>query len=323
MRRCAVEKVTVAAVQAAPVFLDRDATVEKACALVDEAAHQGARLVVFPETFIPAYPDWAWRLTPWELRASVLYGRLFDQAVVIGGRATEVLGGAARRNGCYLSIGVTEREDRGSTLYDTQLCFGPDGALIRRHRKLTSTGAERLVWGVGDGSTLTGVDTPFGRLGGLTAWENYMPLARSALYAEGIDVYLAPTWDSSDVWTSTLRHIAKEGRVYVIGVNSCIRASDVPSDVPFWDEIYNNDDWLATGNTAIVGPEGEILAGPVTDNEGIVYAEIDAAHARASRHQFDPVGRNGRPDVFRLQVDFTSQAQVRFSGAPETLPPTP
>lgn len=311
-----MEKVTVAAVQAAPVFLDRDATVEKACALVDEAARQGARLVVFPETFVPAYPDWVWRLTPWEVRASVLYARLFDQAVVAGGRATEVLGGAARRNGCYLSIGVTEREERGSTLYDSQLCFAPDGELIARHRKLTSTGAERLVWGVGDGSTLSGVDAPFGRLGGLTGWENYMPLARSALYAQAIDVYLAPTWDSSDVWTSTLRHIAKEGRVYVVGVNSCIRASDVPSNVPFRDEIYDGDDWLATGNTAIVGPEGEVLAGPVAVQERIVYAEIDADLARASRHQFDPVGHNSRPDVFRLEVDFTSKAQVRFSPEP-------
>ncbi len=309
-----MEKVTVAAVQAAPVFLARDATVEKACALVDEAARQGARLVVFPETFIPTYPDWVWRLTPWELRASALYARFFDEAVVVGGRATEVLGGAARRNGCYLSIGVTEREPRGSTLYDTQLCFGPDGELISRHRKLTSTGAERLVWGLGDGSTLTGVDTPFGRLGGLTAWENYMPLARSALYAQVIDVYLAPTWDSSDVWTSTLRHIAKEGRVYVIGVNSCIRASDVPPDVPFRDEIYDDDAWLATGNTAIIGPEGDLLAGPVAEEERILYAEIDATHARASRHQFDPVGHNARPDVFRLQVDFTPQAPVQFSG---------
>jgi nitrilase len=312
-----VEKVTVAAVQAAPVFLDRDATVEKGCGLVDEAARQGARLVVFPESFVPTYPDWIWRLTPWELRAGALYARLFDQAVVVGERATELLGAAARRNGCYVSIGVNEREGRGSTLYDTQLTFGPDGELVSRHRKLTSTGAEGLVWGLGDGASLTGVDTPFGRLGGLTAWENYMPLARSALYAQAIDIYLAPTWDSSDVWTSTLRHIAKEGRVYVIGVNSCIRASDVPDDVPFRDELYGDDDgWLATGNSAIVGPEGEVLAGPVAEKERILYADIDAEHARASRHQFDSMGHNARPDVFRLQVDFASRPPVRFSGDP-------
>ncbi len=312
-----MEKVTVAAVQAAPVFLDRDATVEKACGLVDEAARQGARLVVFTESFVPTYPDWIWRLTPWELRAGALYARLFDQAVVVGERATELLGAAARRNGCYLSIGVNEREPRGSTLYDTQLQFGPDGEVVSRHRKLTSTGAEGLVWGLGDGASLTGVDTPFGRVGGLTAWENYMPLARSALYAQAIDIYLAPTWDSSDVWTSTLRHIAKEGRVYVIGVNSCIRASDVPEDVPFRDELYADDDgWLATGNSAIVGPDGEVLAGPVAEKERILYADVDAEQARASRHQFDSMGHNARPDVFRLQVDFASRPPVRFSGDP-------
>jgi nitrilase len=310
-----VEKVTVAAVQAAPVFLDRDATVEKACGLVDEAARQGARLVVFPESFVPTYPDWIWRLTPWELRASALYARLFDQAMVVGDRATEVLGAAARRNGCYVSIGVNEREPRGSTLYDTQLQFGPDGEVLGRRRKLTSTGAEGLVWGLGDGAALTGMDTPFGRVGGLTAWENYMPLARAALYAQSIDIYLAPTWDSSDVWTSTLRHIAKEGRVYVIGVNSCIRASDVPGDVPFRDELYGDDDgWLATGNSAIVGPEGELLAGPVAEQERILYADVDTEYARASRHQFDSMGHNARPDVFRLQVDFASRPAVRFSG---------
>ena len=310
-----MEKVTVAAVQAAPVFLDRDATVEKACGLVDEAARQGAGLVVFPESFVPTYPDWIWRLTPWELRASALYARLFDQAVVVGEPATEMLAAAARRNGCYLSIGVNEREPRGSTLYDTQLQFDPDGEIVSRHRKLTSTGAEGLVWGLGDGAALTGVDTPFGRLGGLTAWENYMPLARSALYAQAIDIYLAPTWDSSDVWTSTLRHIAKEGRVYVIGVNSCIRAADVPVDVPFRDELYADDDgWLATGNSAIVGPEGEVLAGPVAGEERILYADVDAEQARASRQEFDSMGHNARPDVFRLQVDFASRPAVQFSG---------
>ncbi len=312
-----MEKVTVAAVQAAPVFLDRVATVEKACGLVDEAARQGARLVVFPESFVPTYPDWIWRLTPWELRAGALYARLFDQAVVVGERATELLAAAARRNGCYVSIGVNEREARGSTLYDTQLQFGPDGEVVSRHRKLTSTGAEGLGWGLGDGAALAGVDTPFGRLGGLTAWENYMPLARSALYAQAVDIYLAPTWDSSDVWTSTLRHIAKEGRVYVIGVNSCIRASDVPADVPFRDELYaDGDGWLATGNSAIVGPEGEVLAGPVAEKERILYADVDAEQARASRHQFDSMGHNARPDVFSLQVDFASRAPVRFSGDP-------
>ena len=312
----AAETVTVAAVQAAPVFLDRDATVQKACRLVDEAAAHGARLVVFPETFVPPYPDWVWRLKPWELRAGALAARLLDQAVVAGDESTDRLAGAARSNGCYVSIGVNERESQGSTLYDTQLCFGPDGAIAARHRKLALTGAERLVWGVGDGSGLAVVDTPFGRLGGLTGWENYMPLARSALLAQAPDVYLAPTWDSSDVWISTLRHMAKEGRVFVVGVNSCIRGSDVAPDVPFRNDIYGDgDDWLAVGNSAIVGPEGEVLAGPLAKAEGILYAHVDAEQARESRHQFDPFGHDARPDVLRLLVDFGSRMPVTFAGS--------
>jgi nitrilase len=199
-------------------------------------------------------------------------------------------------------VGVNERG--GSTLYNTQLSFGPDGGLLGKHRKLMPTGGERLVWGYGDGSTLFAYDTPFGRIGGLTCWENYMPLARAAMYAEDLDIYLAPTWDNSDVWVSTMRHIAKEGRVFVIGVNFCIRASDVPADIPGRDEIYGGDeDWLSKGNTCIVDPEGQLLAGPLVGEPGILYADLDIAQARVSRRQFDPVGHYSRPDVFQLTVD--------------------
>jgi Predicted amidohydrolase len=157
--------------------------------------------------------------------------------------------------------------------------------------------------GDGDGSTLQVVDTGFGRLGGLICWENYMPLARAALYAQGIDVYLAPTWDNSDVWVPTLRHIAREGRTYVIGVTSCISAADLPADLPGRDRLYgDSDDWLSRGNTVIVGPEGEILAGPLTGEEGVLYAEIDVPGPDQP-----PAVRSGRPlhrpDIFRLCVD--------------------
>jgi nitrilase len=306
-----VETVVVAAVQASPVFLDRDATVDKACALVDQAGADGAGLVVFPETFVPTYPDWVWRCRPWDDGEAGWFARLFDQAVEIPSRATESLGAAARAAAAYLSIGVNERD--GATLYNTQLYFGPDGTLLGKHRKLMPTGGERLVWGMGDGSTLLVLDTPFGRLGGLTCWENYMPLARAAMYAQGIDIYLAPTWDNSDVWVPTLRHIAKEGRVFVVGVNFCIRASDVPTDIPGRDAIYaGDDDWMSRGNTAIVGPEGELLAGPLVEEEGMVLAEIDVARARKSRGQFDPVGHYARPDVFTLTVDVRPKPAAVF-----------
>jgi nitrilase len=297
-------KVVAAAVQAAPVFLDRDATIEKAARLMKEAAASGAGLVVFPEAFVPGYPDWVWRTIPWSDRD--WYERLYDQAVEVPGPATEALGTAAAEASVYLAIGVNERD--GGTLYNTLLFFAPDGSLLGKHRKLMPTGGERLVWGQGDGSGLVVFDTPFGRLGGLMCWENYMPLARAALYALGIDIYLAPTWDNSDVWVPTLRHIATEGRVYVIGVTFCMRGSDVPRDLPGADEIYGgDDDWLARGNTTICGPEGDVLAGPLEATEGIVYAEIDADHARKVRRQFDPVGHYSRSDILRLVVDLEAK----------------
>jgi nitrilase len=304
----AVMSTVVAAVQATPVFLDRDATVEKVCALVKEAASHGASLIAFPETFVPTYPDWVWRAAAWHDGRYVR--RLYDQSVAVPSAATERLGAAAAESGVYAAVGVNEVE--GGTLYNTLLYFAPDGALVGRHRKLMPTGGERTVWGMGDGSTLGVVDTPFGVVGGLICWENYMPLARAAMYAQGVDVYLAPTWDNSDVWLPTLRHIAKEGRVYVVGVAPLLRGSDVPSDLR--GDLYGgDDDWMSRGGSAIVAPDGDVLAGPVVEREEILYAEVDAARARSSRQQFDPVGHYSRPDVFRLTVDTSARRPVTFS----------
>jgi nitrilase len=208
---------------------------------------------------------------------------------------------------------VDERDASSTTIYNTYLYFGPDGSLLGKHRKLMPTGGERLAWGFGDGSTLCSFDTPFGRLGGLTCWENYMPLARAAMYAQGVEVYLAPTWDNSDVWVASMRHIAKEGRMYVLGLNSCIRGSDVPADLPGRDDLYGGaDDWLSRGNTCIVSPEGELLAGPLVEAEGILTAELDVSVVHRSRQQFDPVGHYARPDVFRLTVDISAKPPVTF-----------
>jgi nitrilase len=308
------DHVRVAAVQAAPVFLDRRASTDKAVELIGRACADGAGLVVFPEAFIPAYPEWVWRLRPWEERATALQARLFDQSVIIGSRTTEVIASAARDGGAYVSIGVNERAERSTALFSTQLLFGPDGSLLGTHRKLMPTGAERLVWSMGDGSALEVTATTLGRLGTLTSWENYMPLARAALFAQGVDLYVAPTWDSSDVWPATLRHIAKEGRVFVVGANCTLRASDIPSDVPFRSELYGGeDDWLALGNSAIVGPDGDVLAGPLVREEGILFANIDIQRARTARHQFDPFGHYARPDVLRLHVDTQARSPVSFA----------
>ena len=289
----------VAAVQATPVFLDRDATVEKVGTLTQEAAGSDARLVVFPEGFVPTYPDWVWRTNPWA--DGEWYARWIDQCVDVPGPTCDALGDIARENSVHLAIPVNERD--GGTVYNTILYFGPDGALLGKHRKLVATGGERLAWGMGDGSTLPVFDTPFGRLGGLICWENYMPLARAAMYEQGIDILLAPTWDNSDVWVASMRHIAKEGRCYVLGVTSCLRGSDVPADIPGRDDIYGgDDDWMSRGNSVIVDPYGDILAGPISETEGILYAEVDIATVRQSRRQFDVVGHYARPDVFQLSV---------------------
>jgi len=294
-----MERVTVAAVQATPIFCDRDATIEKVAELTKEAAGRHARLVVFSEAFVPTYPDWVWRTTPWGDRE--WYARWFDQTVDVPGPACDALGAIAREHECYLAIPVNERD--GGTVYNTILYFGPDGAFLAKHRKLIATGGERLVWGSGDGSTLSVIDTPFGRIGGLLCWENYMPLARAAMYEQGIDVLLSPTWDNSDVWPLSMQHIAKEGRCYVLGVTSCQRGSDVPRDIPGRDDIYRDDDWMSRGNSIIVDPFGNVLAGPLSGEPGILYADIDAHAARLSRREFDVVGHYARPDVFHLDVN--------------------
>lgn len=295
--------VRVAAVQAAPVFLDRAATVDKACALIAEAAAGGAELVVLPESFVPTYPDWVWRTRPWDRHATALWTRLVEEAVVVGDAATVALADAARGAGAVVSVGVTERDPNGSSLYNTTLLFGPDGALLHRHRKLMPTGAERLVWAQGDGSSLHAVPTALGRIGTLICWENLMPLARAALYQDGIDIHLAPTWDNSDSWVSTLRHIAREGRVFVIGVNSCLRGSDVGAHIPGRDELYGQeDDWMSKGNAAIVAPDGTVLAGPLVGEAGTIMADLDLDQVRAERQQFDSAGHYSRRDVVDLLV---------------------
>jgi nitrilase len=220
----------------------------------------------------------------------------------------------ARKSAAYLAIGVNEREPHGSTIYNTLLYFDDSGRLVGKHRKLMPTGPERLIWGFGDGSTLTVLDTPFGRLGGLICWENYMPLTRAAMYAQGVDIWVAPTWDSGDVWVATLRHIAKEGSVHVIGCAACQHGRDVPPVIPQRDELYTGaeDDWLCEGYSAIVKADGEMLAGPLVKETGIIYAELDALNARSARRGLDTVGHYSRPDVFHLSVNTTPTSAVGF-----------
>ena len=311
----------VAAVQAAPVFLDRAATVEKACGLIAQAAQAGARLVVFPESFIPAYPDWVWAIPPGEDELlSELYSRLLDQSLSVPGPDTARLGEAAREAGVYVVLGVSERnhEASGGSLYNTLLYIDSTGQLLGKHRKLVPTGGERLVWAQGDGSTLAVYDTPLGRLGGLICWENYMPLARFAMYAWGTQIYVAATWDRGEPWLSTLRHIAKEGRCYVIGCCTALRVADLPDDLPGKARCYAaGQDWINAGDSAIVDPNGQIIAGLAHEQETILYAEIDPRQLRGPKWMLDVAGHYARPDVFQLTVHTAARSMIARSDATE------
>ena len=297
---------TVAAVQASYVLMDREATTARVEQLVRRAAALGAQLVVFPEVFVPGTPIWTDSVPIWD-GDGAWYARLVDQAVVVPSTTTERIGAVAQEAAAYVVVGVDEREEHGTTIYNTLLYFGPNGRLLDRHRKLVPTGAERTVWGMGDGSTLNVVPTSLGRVGGLICWENYMPLARFHLYAQGVDVWVAPTLARGDGWVATMRHIAREGRVWVVGVNPCLHADQIPADFPDRDRVWRADpsdgDWVEPGNTVICDPNGEIIAGPLRYQEGILTAEVDLSRVHEMRRLFDPVGHYHRPDVFRLLVD--------------------
>jgi nitrilase len=297
--------VRVACVQAEPVVLDLDRTLDRLEELAAAAAANGAELVVFPETFVPAYPSsrWAKAFAGWQDdRAKRTFARLAEQSVAVGSPAERRLGAAAKELGIWLVTGVNEVEpDRPGTIYNSLLYHAPDGALALHHRKLVPTNHERLIWGQGDGRGLHAVDTGFGRIGGLICWENYMPLARVALYQSGIEIYVASTADDSNEWQSTLVHIARESRAYVIAPCHFQRASAYPDDFPLADELEGID-VLGSGGSAILAPDGSYLAEPLYGEEGILYADLDPAALLAERQRFDPVGHYSRPDVFELSV---------------------
>jgi nitrilase len=291
-----VGTLTVAAVQATPVFLDRAATVEVAARHVAAA---DAELIVFPESFVPGYPDWVWRRSP--MSDGDWYARLVANAVRVGSTDLDPVRDAARDAGAWVALGVTERSP-SDTLYNTVVYVGAAGEIVGRHRKLVPTGAERLVWANGNDHLLTVIDVGGVKVGSLICWENYMPLARMAMYERGIDVLLAPTWDNSDEWVPTLRHIAKEGQIFVVGVTAFLRGSDVPRDLSDADQLYGGeDDLMSRGNTAIVAPGGEVIAGPLIGEAGVVSAELDLSRIAAGRRMFDPTGHYSRPDVLSLR----------------------
>jgi nitrilase len=302
----------VAVVQAAPQAFDLEATLIKLEARTREAARLGARLALFPEAFLGAYPrGLSFGATVGNRSAAGRdeYRAYWEAAIDVPGPATDRVGAVARETQMYVVVGVIERE--GGTLYCTALFFAPDGALLGTHRKLMPTGSERLVWGFGDGSTMPVFDTPLGRMGALICWENYMPLMRAAHYAKGIQIYLAPTADGRDTWLATMRHIAVEGRCFVLSCNQFARRGDYPKRyaTEFGDDATKV---MARGGSCIVSPLGEILAGPNYEDECILTADIDLGDIARGKFDFDAVGHYARPDVFRLIVDETPKPAVVF-----------
>jgi nitrilase len=291
-------------VQAAPVFFDKAKTLDKMQSLVDEAMKDKPSLILFPEVFIPGYPrglifgTTVGGRTP---QGRELFLRYWENAITVPGRETEQLAKMAKKAKAFLVTGVTEKDLVSDTLYCTLLYFSPEGILLHRHRKLKPTAAERILWGEGDGSDLQVLNTAPGKLGGLICWENYMPLARMALYQQGIEIYLAPTADCRGSWQSTLEHIACEGRCFVLGCNQYLTKEHYPEDLK---KLLSEDhpSLPSTGGSCIVSPLGKRLAGPLYDKEGILTAEIDHREIIKAKMDFDPIGHYARPDVFELRV---------------------
>ena len=310
--------VRAAAVQAEPVVLNRDATVEKACSLISEAATNGANLIVFPELFIPTYVHaeiWGKGFGGWSPQAQKAWLRLWQDSVEVPSATTDQLGRAALDAQATVVIGLNERESVSKTLYNTLLFIGPDGSVLGKHRKLMPTNHERMVHGLGDGSTLKVYDTPVGKLGGLICWENWMPLARYALYSQGEQIHVAPTAYDGELTITNIRNTAFEGGVFVISVCGVLKKSSYPKDFELVDELAGASDVLHTGGSAIVGPDTELLAGPLWNEEGILYADLDLTKVIEHGQLIDANGHYSRPDVLSLNLNSKPQPKVEISGA--------
>jgi nitrilase len=297
--------IKVAAAQAAPVFLNKEKTVKKVCKLIQKAGSNGAKLVVFPEAFIPGYPDWVWVVPNSKSKIlNELYSELVQNAISIPDKWTNKLCDAAKSAKINVVIGINERnnESSNSSLFNTLLFIDDKGKIIGKHRKLIPTGGERLVWAQGDGNTLNVFNTSIGKVGGLICWENYMPLARQAMYYGGAQILAAPTWDKSEKWLQSLRHIAREGGMYVIGSCMSIKMKDIPDRYEFKKLYPDGREWINTGNSCIIDPNGEFVAGPSEMKEEIIYAKIDLDEIIKSKRMFDVAGHYARPDVFEFKV---------------------
>jgi nitrilase len=302
--------VRVAAVQAGSILFETERTLAKGIEYLDAAVAQGAELAVFPEAFLGGYPkglDFGARVGSRSPDGRAMFRRYFESAIDVPGRETAAFGEACRERALHAVIGCIERE--GGTLYCTALFFDDEGRLLGKHRKVMPTAMERLIWGFGDGSTLTAVDTRVGRIGAVICWENYMPLLRMAMYSKGVQIYCAPTVDDRETWAPSMRHIALEGRCFVVSACQYLRRGDCPADYP---AVQGDapETVLIDGGSVIVDPLGKVLAGPVREGECIITADLDLNAVIEGKYDFDVTGHYARPDLFRLVVNEEPAAAV-------------
>lgn len=299
-------QVRLAVAQISSVQFDKQATIAKVCIEIQKAAAQNVQVLLFPEALVPGYPrgmDFGVVVGSRTTEGKHLWQHYWEQSVTIPGPELNQVAQAAAKANMAVALGVIEKASlgRSGTLYCTMVYFGPDGSILGIHRKLKPTAAERYLWGEGDGSTMPVVQTPFGRMGGLICWENYMPLARMALYQEGVEIYLAPTADARECWLSSMRHIALEGRCFVLSCNQFAGRDDLPKS--FQESVSEGRETRCRGGSVIVSPMGDVLAGPLWDGEGLLTADVDLGEIVRARFDFDVVGHYARPDVFELIVN--------------------
>jgi len=308
----------IAIIQEAPSVLNKKQTILKAVDIINEVSAKGAQLIVFPEAYIPGYPAWIWRLRPggdWG-NSELLHGRLLNNAVDLSSNDLQPIQQAAKENQVTIVCGLNERDSANSqgTLYNSVVTIDSRGALVNHHRKLMPTNPERMVWGFGDGHGLNVIDTPVGRIGSLICWENYMPLARYALYAQGIEIYIAPTYDSGEAWLGTMQHIAREAKCWVLSCGVALERADLPDNFPDLDNLYPSDEtWINPGDSTVISPSGEVIAGPMSNSKGHLIVDIDVDLATKSKRALDVAGHYARPDVFTLEVNKSRQSPVKFT----------
>ena len=300
------DRFSLAVIQSSPVFMDKNATIDKACKLIAKAAKKGAKIALFPEAFIPGYPDWIWHIPPIQMTLNQdLYALLLDQSVIVNSKDTQRLCDAAKKSSIDVVIGINEKntESSGSSIYNTLLFINKEGEIYGKHQKIVPTVAERTIWAYGDARTVTTYKTPLCNVGGLICWENYMPLVRYALYEKGIELYLAPTYDEGEAWGASMQHIAKEGRCFVAGCCMVLKKEDILNKLPELKPYYESvGEWINQGNSLITDPNGTVLEGRLNAKEGMLITEINLQKLYASKWNMDLAGHYACPDAFELNT---------------------